>query len=170
MIFDHEFLIKILEYDPLTGLLKWRIRSDATGQWNGRYAGKYALTTNHSQGYKVGSICDKKVYAHRIAWAIYYGSWPDGEIDHINGIRNDNRIENLRDSKHFQNQCNRGAQSNNSSGLKGAHYVKRKGKWSANICTDGKRKFLGLFSTPEEAHECYSIAANKLHKQYARIK
>lgn len=90
-------------------------------------------------------------------------------VDHKNGNRLDNRKNNLRISTCSQNLMNRGPQANNSSGYKGVIYDKTRDKWRAEICVEKKRKYLGRFSTPEEAALAYNAAAKELHGEYAFI-
>jgi len=94
---------------------------------------------------------------------------PGEEVDHIHHLTLDNRKSELRLCTGSQNQQNRGAQSNNTSGYKGVCWNKQKQKWMAQICLNGKRKNLGLFATPELAHEAYCKAAYELHGDFARV-
>lgn len=104
---------------------------------------------------------DRRTYsAHRLAWFYCHGVWPTGEIDHINGIKTDNRIANLRDVDRAGNMQNRKS-TWSKSGYMGVSYNHR--KWRASIQTNGKTVTVGNFSTPEEAHEAYLAAKRKLH-------
>ena len=95
---------------------------------------------------------------------------PDGqEVDHINVNPLDNRRENLRICSHHENSFNRTKYSNNKSGFKGVYFDKQKQKFRAYINIDGKRKYLGYFDDPEEAHQAYCKAAIKLHGEFARF-
>ena len=94
-------LRKLLSYDPDTGLMTWKRRpleafaTEPAGKtWNTHFSGKPAFTSIHDRGYMQGYIHDKIYYAHRVAYAIYHGSWPVMGVDHVNGVRSDNRIEN----------------------------------------------------------------------------
>jgi len=101
--------------------------------------------------------------AHRLAWLLCYGKWPDGTIDHIDGLKSNNRIANLRDVTVAENQQNqKKAHSNSRSGLLGAHQI-RPGRWQARIRINGKDKHLGVFPSPEGAHEAYVDAKRRLH-------
>lgn len=116
------------------------------------------------------NVCvDKKIYlAHRLVFMFFYGYFPK-EIDHINNIRNDNRIENLREVTHSQNQWNQPKKSNNKSGFKGVDFFKQTGKWRAQITHNSKKKHLGFFSTPEEAHNEYCKAVVFYRKKFAKF-
>ena len=97
-----------LEYDPETGKMRWKnpahnLRGRALSIWKSRYLGKEAFTATMPRGYRQGRIDRVAYLAHRVAWALHYGSWPDGVIDHINGCTADNRIENLRDVSQAEN-------------------------------------------------------------------
>lgn len=88
-------------------------------------------------------------------------------VDHISGDKLDNRRNNLRIATRSQNLSNRGRPSNNTSGLKGAFWHKHNKKWMSSIGVNGRRKYLGYFDTPEEAHEAYCTAAQELHGAFA---
>jgi hypothetical protein len=88
-------------------------------------------------------------------------------VDHINGNNVDNRRSNLRICTRMQNGCDRGAQRNNTTGYKGVTFRKESGKFMAQISSDGKRKYLGLYSTPQEAHAAYCVAALELHGEFS---
>jgi hypothetical protein len=157
-----EFLRKLLHYEPDTGRLFWRERarkmfsSDrAFGMWNSRYANKDAGHVD-DKGYVMVKIRPFKIRAHRIAWAMYFDRWPDEEIDHINGYKQDNRIINLRDVSKSKNQRNAAKRKHNTSGHNGVGWNKGRGKWVAYIKRDGKQVHLGLFGDIGDA-----IAARK---------
>lgn len=100
---------------------------------------------------------DKKAYrAHRLIWLWQYGSFPINEIDHINGKRYDNRLENLREATHHQNSMNLKLSKKNSSGFKGVSWDKYNNKWRSHISVFNKMKNLGRFEKIEDA-----IAARK---------
>lgn len=122
----------------------------------------------NTHGYVVISLLNKPYYAHRLAWLYCHGEMPKGQIDHINGDRSDNRLENLRDASVEINQQNlRKAQKNSKTGLLGVMYMgkNRRGKsYASRVHHNGKRHDLGYFETPEEAHEAYLIAKRRLHE------
>lgn len=114
--------------------------------WNGKNANKEALACVMSHGYKHGTIYRTHYKAHRVAWALFYGEWPKHTIDHINGIRTDNRISNLRDVPHAVNTRNR----HDKNADRGVSFHKSSGGWQAFIGDRG-HKHLGVFGTKGEA-------------------
>lgn len=107
--------------------------------------------------------CQTVLYkAHRIAWLLHYGSWPNGEIDHINGDTSDNRIANLRDVSHQENQKNQKLRSTNKTGITGVRPHKYHNQWAAEITVDGKNKYLGLYPHLFEA-ACARKSAERRH-------
>ena len=109
-------------------------------------------------------------FAHRIIWEMYYGEIPEGlVIDHINGDRADNRLENLRMCTFQENHFNRGKQSNNKSGYKGVSWHKQKQKWVAQIKLDGRNKFLGFFDDPAKAYARYCEVARGRYGEFAKL-
>jgi len=131
-----------LQYNPETGDIVWVKNS-----------GKNKLTNkvikSISQGYIRFSFNNKQYLAHRVAWYLHYGTWPKGEIDHINGIRNDNRINNLRDVTRIINQNNR--DYHRSKTCKYYTFHKSTNKWQVQKRINGKYTHLGLFNTEELA-------------------
>jgi hypothetical protein len=99
----------------------------------------------------------------------HYGQWPAHSIDHINGIKDDNRIENLRECTQAQNLGNQGKHSNNKSGFKCVFQQKHAKKWVAQIARSGKIAYLGSFTTPEAAHAAYCAAAVEYFGEFANF-
>lgn len=146
-------------YDPETGLVLWIKPSS-----NRAKAGELAGGPNR-HGYTRIGFQGRDHLAHRIAWAIHYGRWPDGVLDHIDGNPANNRIANLRDvSMRINMQNRRTATRGSLSGLLGAHLHKATGLWHAVIKTSGKVTSLGYHKTPEEAHAAYLEAKRRLHE------
>jgi hypothetical protein len=154
----YEELTQRLKYDPATGVLTWI----AGGRYD-RYAGKPAGSVE-VQGYIVISLGPEKnknrVKAHRLAWLLMTGSWPDREVDHINGDRADNRWSNLRLATDAEQARNRRLAGNNSTGHKGVSL--KRGRYVARITVNGRTHHLGYFATADEAAEAYTRAAASL--------
>ncbi|AZS78768.1 HNH endonuclease [Achromobacter spanius] len=146
----------LLAYDPATGVLRWRVNCRGTVR-AGNVAG-----CQYSNGYVMVSVLGRRFLAHRLAWLLATGAWPNSEIDHLDGDRANNRISNLRDVSHLTNMQNRRmANSDNTSGFLGASPYK--GRWKAQIKIVGKVRYLGMFDSPEAAHAAYIEAKRKLH-------
>lgn len=177
-----EDLRQLLIYEPETGKLFWKPRDVSwfagnrntpeqnCKTWNTRHAGKEACATPQ-RGYKIGNVLNCLILAHRAAWAIHYGKWPDETIDHINGNRSDNRIVNLRDVSHHENMKNVRTPVTNTSGHIGVTLFKPNGKWVAGIKVNGKRLYLGYFDTIEEAVAVRKAAEAKygFHPLHGRV-
>lgn len=178
-----ERLRTIISYDPKTGALTWLPRTsdwfrktnhDSEHRakiWNARYAGTPALAAIEKWGYGHGDILAKRYKAHRVAWALFHGAWPEHEIDHINGIRSDNRITNLRCVTHKDNGRNVALSSANKSGVIGVCWDSRCEKWSAQIKVNQKKIHLGLFENIESAAEARKRAEMEygFHPNHGRV-
>ena len=141
-------LHKLLEYNPNTGEFLWKQRG--LRGWDTKYAGKPALAIKQNNGYLSGGIYGFKLKAHRVAWKYVHGFEPI-QIDHINGIRTDNRIENLRAVDAAENHKNVGLRKDNSTGIAGVRFNSAKKKWQAQITISRKQIHLGLFDSFDEA-------------------
>jgi len=119
-----------------------------------------------AKGYLKVSHKSKEYFVYRIIYAMHYGHCPDF-IDHINGNKTDNRIENLRQADISTNHYNCKIPSHNTSGAKGVHKLKRQKGYQATISVTGKKKYLGTFPTFELADEFVSLARNMLHGDFA---
>jgi len=165
-ITDPESLRRLIEYNPETGEMFWKPRTPdmfvdgvsiirrgrtpehSCANWNSKNAGRAALACREKRfGYLVGTIRQVRnspLKAHRVAWAIVYGAWPEGVIDHINGDPSDNRIANLRDVTHAVNMRNSAPRSDNKSGYAGVRWCRRSQRWIATLN-------IGQFKTKAEA-------------------
>lgn len=151
----------ILAYDEDTGVLTWiarplegfKRRKDWV-YWHNRWAGQTAGSPKPGEYVEIG-VLGHKLKAHRVIWALVYGEWPEGEIDHINGDKHDNRLSNLRLVSHAENMKNQVRYRNNATGLTGVSVHKATGKYVAQISNAGKRRHLGLFDDAQEAHAAY---------------
>ncbi|WP_440110293.1 HNH endonuclease [Acidovorax sp. BL-A-41-H1] len=149
-------LRELLAYDCDTGVFTWRVTRTGAAT-----AGSVAGCIDN-KGYRCILIYRKRYKAHRLAWLHVYGAWPSMDLDHINRVKDDNRIANLREATASQNMRNRPIFKNNTSGFVGVSFNKRQGKWTAKICADGKRNHLGYFHTAEAAHEAYQARAAEI--------
>jgi hypothetical protein len=119
-------------------------------------------------GYLVFRVDGKKYKAHRLSWLYTHGTFPPDQIDHINGVKTDNRMVNLRPATNAENRRNCGAPAANTSGHKGVCWHKPTGKWYAQIQVGtGVPKYLGIFDDIEEAAATYQAAALKYHGEFA---
>lgn len=143
-----------LLYDPETGRIT-RLR--------GHYSG-YVPGSRQRSGYVKVKVGDARYFAHRVAWLLHYGEWPSEQIDHINGVRSDNRIANLRDVPQRGNQQNVTRRKDNGSGYLGVSFHRASGKWQAQIKHCGRKHYLGLYSSPSDAAQSYELAKLALHE------
>lgn len=161
---DPAIIRSLLRYDGETGRLYWLPRTASTWRslgriytgseiqyWNRRFAGAEAFKKPVGGGYLCGHLIERREYAHRIVWAWHHASWPDGEIDHIDGSTDNNRIENLRVVSRAENCRNIAASSRNKSGFVGVSFSRKSNKWAATIQVSGRQKWLGYFSTKQDA-------------------
>jgi len=154
-----ERLKELLSYDKQTGLFI-RIKRTAKRVKIGDVAG-----TN--RGSYLAVMLDGKTYScHRLAWLYEYGIFPSEEIDHINQIKSDNRIINLRIATHSQNQKNLNIRKDNTSGYVGVSWNKKICKWQAYATLNKKLHYLGYFNSAELASEAYQIFAKKNHGEF----
>jgi len=159
---DADQLRALLHYDLATGVFIWRVSTSSRA-----CAGAVAGTIN-DRGYRRLQISGKRYYVHRLAWLYVTGEWPTDDIDHIDLNRANNRFSNLRPATRSQNLANTRPRTRNSSGLKGVSWNRNAHKWRADICIDGKTRFLGYFTTPAAAHDAYNSAATEHHGDFAR--
>lgn len=151
----------VLEYCQQTGVLRWRV--DRGPVKAGQIAGNA-----RPDGYRQLTINGKAYLAHRVVWLLVRGEWPNIEIDHINGNKSDNRIENLRDvakSVNLQNQF-RPHKHNRFSKYMGVSWDRERNKWRASLTLGGKNIKIGRFATEEAAHKAYLVAKARLHEGY----
>jgi len=120
-----------------------------TGNISCRRTGRVCAQTLRPDGYLSGSTKGFSFLSHRAAWAIHFEKWPQGEIDHINGDKSDNRLQNLRVVSSQQNKCNRKIGKHNTSGVMGV--IWHRGKWNARIKVRGKLLSLGYYDKIEDA-------------------
>ena len=122
--------------------------------------------TSDGKGYEQTYFMGKLHKTHRLIFAMHYGYFPK-IIDHVNGIKNDNRIENLRETTQQKNLFNSKIGKNNTSGIKGVSWNKRRKKWRADIYVNGKQKCFGYFDDLKQAEMTICEARIKFHKEFA---
>lgn len=176
-------IAKFYVYWPLTGDITWRRRvagmtfgskvvsERGARQSNGKCAGRSALY-DHIAGYKAVAIMGTAFLAHRAAWALHYGVWPEGWMDHINGDRTDNRIVNLRVVSPSENSRNSALSSLNRTGVPGVFYEAAANRWKAYINVNRRRIELGSHSTLESAVSARRAAEREFgfHPNHGRRK
>lgn len=155
---DADEIRRCLDYDPDTGIFRWK--------------------SPYSKNTKIGSIAGVKTMygywqisinriayrANRLAFVYYYGFNPE-IVDHINGDRCDNRIKNLRSVTESMNNQNRKIAKRTATGkLLGAFYKKERGYWTSSIMREGKREYLGIFQSEQDAHDAYVKRKRILHE------
>lgn len=153
-----ERLRHLVSYDQETGEFSW------LNPTNVRIRAGARIGSIDKDGYLYCSI-DKKIYKlHRLAWFWVTGEWPKETVDHINGVRSDNRFCNLRDVPLFINCHNKSvSKPQNKHGLMGVCWMEKRKAWVANICIAKRNKNLGDFETKEAAAQAYLEAKMKLH-------
>lgn len=162
-----EIIREFLSYDPCTGALWWKHRkrewfvSDKEfKRWNTRYANTEAFTATDGHGYKNGRIFKVNYAAHRVIWCLCFGYWPD-EIDHDDGDRSNNKLDNIYDVGRGKNMKNKTININNTSGVIGVYFHKIHKKYQANITVNYKIIHLGYFDTIDEAIKVRKLAEIK---------
>lgn len=143
-------------YDPATGLFT-RLAAYGVRRKTGAIAG-----SKRPDGYVHIYVGKKVLMAHRLAWLYVHGRWPEEFLDHINGDKSDNRIDNLREATRHENMQNLAISARNTSGQMGVS-KSRNGMWRAAITAGGKRLNLGSFRSVEQASSAYKAAKAKKH-------
>lgn len=153
----------VIRADFASGKLYWLPRTpdmfasfgdDASEQcslWNAEFAGQEALVVRQAKGYLWGRLFGESLLAHRVIWLLATGAWPEDQIDHINGQRDDNRLCNLRAVTSSENSKNQAKYINNKSGVTGVLWHKGKRKWRAQIRSGGRETHLGYYEDFDDA-------------------
>ena len=157
-----QYLKECLDYNPETGVFTWKERPlhhfkrESNGKgWNTRYAGNQAGCTD-GKGYLTIAVDGKLHRAHRLAFLFMEGRMPDGEVDHLNHVRDDNRWVNLRETTASGNRVNQRLSSVSTCGHTGVYFSRARRKWIAQIKRFGQVRYLGCFDEIEDA-----VAARK---------
>jgi hypothetical protein len=157
MKIDYKTATRLFLYDPSNGVLYWRKKNSAT-------------TTVTGKGYLSVMVNGYNIMVHRIIWLLVYGVPPMGQIDHINGVKTDNRTQNLRVVNNEENHKNMKRFSNNSSGCVGVTWDTSRNKWFVSITIKGKTKALGRFIEFADAVMARKSAEHQFefHKNHGR--
>jgi hypothetical protein len=137
-----DYLRQRLKYDPETGAIVCA------------KTGRTRMANRAPTGYLRGRVAGKLLYAHRVAWALHHGAWPEHNIDHVNRDKADNRIINLRDVPHTENMKNNSAYRSNTSGATGVSFHKHSGLWMAYAGPKGRTTY----------HKTFEDALNARHQ------
>lgn len=151
---SHEMILAKVHYSPETGVFT-RIK-------DGKQIG-----LPDRKGYLIATVCGKNFRLHRLAFFYMNGSQVNGEVDHINGISDDNRWSNLRECTHPQNNHNQGMRRTNTSGHKGIHWNKKAGKWHVQVCLNYKIHHGGLYADIDAAVAAARSLREHLHGEFA---
>ena len=165
-----ELLRELLDYDPDTGVLKWRKRDiryfrslRACASWNGHHAG-HSVGWVNANGYLATQINGVPYLVQRIIWTMMTGQQPPTQVDHIDGVRTNNRWKNFRGIEtQVDSSKNRGLNNNNTSGFRG---VQKRGN---RYIVFFQRKYVGYFDTPEAASEVYERKAKEFRGEFYRL-
>jgi len=150
-------LRELLSYDPATGVLTWKVNR------GGRKAGDITGCSMGPKKYLLVGVDRQLFLAHRVAWALQYGVWPDHDIDHVNGDRTDNRLSNLRVATRSENMQNARPGRHNTSGTRGVHWRAHAQKWCVVLYAHKQRHHIGYFDTLNEAADACARAKGRLH-------
>ena len=155
-------LKELLHYNPLTGVFTW-LKPLRNGVRPGSVAGCV-----HQQGYVQIAMFGRSYRAHRLAWLYVHGTWPKAELDHINGIRGDSGISNLREATRAENGRNLSRNTRNKSGFRGVCWEPVRRRWRAAIGFEGRIISLGRFTTAKDASVAYEAKATELFGEFKR--
>lgn len=162
MSISQKEIMEFLSYNPDNGLFTW-IKSRKTSTKVGSIAG-----CNMPDGYIKIAFKRRNYMAHRLAWLYVHGFFPKDQLDHINGVRNDNRIVNLRECNVNENQRNRGKSPRNTSGYLGVSWSNRYNKWLVQVTFNGKCKHVGVYKNILDAAEAYKNFAKENYNGFYR--
>lgn len=156
----HDRLLELVHYDPDTGIFTNKVRRN-----NISPIGK-VLGTKNASGHLVAQL-DKKMYLlHRLAWFYCFKEWPEDILDHIDRNPENNRLDNLREATKVTNSYNSRLRKDNTSGIKGVYFDKRRNLFYSQIVANKQKTFLGYFETKEAAAKAYSEAAKLAHGEF----
>lgn len=158
----HAEVIRDIDYNPLTGVFTWKVKPNKNKQKGDVIGGRPTNT-----GYLRARYKKKLFFQHRLAWFYVYGVWPVRLIDHKNGNKADNRIDNLREASHTDNKANIKLRQDNKAGYKGVSWSSRDKYYLVQLSYEGKRMTIGYFHDLQEAADAYDKAAIQYFGEYA---
>lgn len=163
-ILTYQKALHIFNYSPHTGAITNKITRGIAKV--GREPGGI-----DDKGYRVFGYKNRIYKAHRVAWLLHTGAWPSNQIDHINGIKSDNRIDNLRDISNKENGKNSKRRSDNTSGVTGVRFSVKKNRWIAQIKVSGQYKHIGYYNDFNLAVLARKMAEQKykFHTNHGRV-
>lgn len=147
----------LLDYDSGTGIFTWRMR-------RGNVAAGSVAGSPHGGGYVIIGVDGRLHLAHRLAWLWMTGAWPVDQIDHVNGLKTDNRFANLREATTSENHQNMPLRVDNKSGATGVRFCRRSRRWVAQICIQYRKTTIGSFLTRDEAIQARRAAKAATHR------
>lgn len=180
----YEIACRFIAYDSATGKFRWlrqsvdafvgcgnRSAEHICRNWNAKFAEKEAFTALDNNGYGQGWVRGNHMKAHRLAWLMHYAEWPKAPIDHINGVKSDNRIVNLRSVSLAENNKNLPIPVHNKSGVIGVSWHPKTGKWRAQIQVRKLSIHIGLFDELDSAALARKAAEGRygFHQNHGRV-
>ncbi|MEX5730773.1 HNH endonuclease [Providencia hangzhouensis] len=152
-------LRELLDYNPDTGVFTWLPKASKGTR-------RVGVAGSVSNGYIAIGIDGKQYRAHRLAWLYIYGHWPNNMLDHVNRIKSDNRILNLREASNEENQRNVEVGKKNKSGFKGVFWEPSRQKWKARAQMNKKKYTIGRFDKIEDAVAAYENFCRKNYGEF----
>lgn len=152
-----DYLRQRLRYEPDTGKLFWRAHPHMAARWNSRHAGREAGAVKAS-GYRIVCVANRMYRAHRLIWAMQTGRWPEGDVDHEDHQRANNKWANLRETTRKDNCRNAKRSKRNTSGTTGVCWDARRRRWFAQITPDRRNINLGYFQSKDDAIQARKAA------------
>lgn len=155
---SYERARELFDYCPETGQLSWKVLIQNR---------RNPIATLSHYGYVVVGVDGRQHKAHRIVWVLHNGSITDDPIDHVNGFKSDNRIENLRSCASKENSRNRNPKTNSRLGILGIRQQSKRRCFEARISVNGRSVYLGTFPTIEAAEAAHRVASEKYHGEFS---
>jgi hypothetical protein len=156
MPLDYDKANQLLQYDPSSGIIYWKVANKYSRILEGSVAG----CLDKRDGYIRVRVGGMKYLAHRLGWLLHTGYWPKDQLDHIDGVRSNNKLENLRECTNAENQQNSKKRKDNTTGYVGVIWMPKNKKYQATFAGH----YLGLYKTAEGAYQAYLDAKIKNHK------